>query len=288
MSARVLKIAAVACSYNRLDKTSSFLKSLIAQHIPDGYELSIYLLDDQSPDGTANYVATHFPEVTVINGSGSLYWAGGMHKLWETVIAGGEEYDFYLLMNDDIQLYGNAITRLLHSYNLSKHTENIVIGTFMSHDGVTITYGGNKLINWNSGKGYLVEPDKDELKECEMGHANLMLVDKATVDKIGILSDQYIHSFADWDYTLRAVKNGVKVWVAPGYYGYCENDHDAPWLLGASLKKRIKFLYSPKGLEYKSFIKYTKKHFPNSLPVVFMSLWFRTLVPSVYNRFKKR
>ncbi|TSD66565.1 glycosyltransferase family 2 protein [Inquilinus sp. KBS0705] len=286
-STLIKNIAVLACSYNRLHKTTAFLESLTRQYIPDGYALSVYLLDDQSTDGTADYVKANFPGVHLIEGSGSLFWAGGMHLLWKTVIAESEHYDFYLLMNDDVKLYNNAIANLLDSYQLSKNPENIIVGSVQHPETLEHTYGGRKLVSKYSVIANPVVPGVNELKECEMGNANIMLVDKATVDKIGILSDQYIHSFADYDYTLNAVRQGIKVWVAPGYYGSCENDHGHPWLTGATLRQRIKFLYSPKGLEYKSFLRYSWKNFPINMPAEIFKMWLKTLLPIVYDKFKK-
>ncbi|MES2375626.1 MAG: glycosyltransferase family 2 protein [Bacteroidota bacterium] len=284
---KVLKIAALACSYNRLEKTKAFLKSLTTQPIPEGYSLDIYILDDQSPDGTASYVRNHFPTVNIIEGSGSLFWAGGMRVLWQHVMdtAG---YDFYILLNDDVKLFNNAITRLIESYNKSTYKDNILLGTVQNPEQTKITYGGRKMVNTYTGEAELVEPDDTELKECEMGNANIMLIDKGTVDKTGILSDRYIHSFADFDYTLRAIRKGSKVWVAPGYYGSCEYDHGKPWMSQQhSLKQRIAYMRSPKGLESRSYFRYVRKFFPLTYPSAFLKLWLKTLLPIVYDKYKK-
>ena len=281
------KIAALSCSYNRVKKTTAFLTSLFEQKIPEGYGLTVYLLDDNSPDGTANYVENNFPEAKVINGSGSLFWAGGMRTLWSEVIK-KDEYDFFLLLNDDVVLYENAVNRLISAYHQSKYAENIILGTVLDNEGQGITYGGQKITSRLTASSVNLVPDKAELRSCDIGNANIMLVDKATVNKIGILSGLYTHGFADYDYTLTAVENGVKVWIAPGYHGHCENDHGVSWLpQHTPLKKRIAHLYSPKGLAYREHILYLKKHFPLSVPITHVKFWLKTLFPIIYDRFKK-
>jgi GT2 family glycosyltransferase len=284
---KVFKIAALACSYNRLEKTKAFLKSLTTQPIPAGYSLDIYMLDDQSPDGTASYVREHFPAVNVISGSGSLFWAGGMRMLWQHVV-NTADYDFFLLLNDDVTLFDNAMEKLLIAYHKSAHKNNIVIGTVQNPERTKTTYGGRKLLNGYNGDAVMVEPDATELTEADLGNANIMLVDKGTVNKIGILSDRYIHSFADFDYTLNAKRHGSKVWIAPGYYGSCEYDHGKPWMSQKhSLKQRIAYMRSPKGIESRSYLRYIKKFFPLNYPTAVFKLWLKTLLPVVYDKYKK-
>lgn len=287
MSTKTVKIAAMACSYNRLAKTKAFLETLTKQKLPEGCAVDIYILDDQSPDGTGKFVKENYPSVNLIEGSGSLFWAGGMHMLWSHVMKAGH-YDFYLLLNDDVKLFDDAIKCLLDAYKKAPSKDNIIIGSVLNPDLTKITYGGRRLLNKYNGDGVLLTPDETELQECDLGNANIMLVDKATVDKIGILSDRYIHSFADFDYTLNAKRHGSKVWVAPRFFGSCDYDHGKPWLpASAPLKKRIEFLRSPKGIESRSYLRYIRKFFPLNYPEAVIKLWIKTLFPGVYDKYKK-
>ena len=283
-----LKIAALASSFNRLQKTSTFLSSLLSQAIPDNCLLDIYLLDDKSSDGTAEFVRQNFPAVTVIEGTGSLFWAGSMRTLWQYANE-NKNYDFFLLLNDDVELFEGAITKIIDAYNKSNQLPSVIIGTVRGFTEDDITYGGRKLLSRLTGDSQMVMPDKTELKECELGNANIMLVDKATVDKIGVLSAEFTHGVADYDYTLRAIEAGSKVYVAPGFYGYCENDHGLPWLSGKySLKQRVNYLYSPKGLAYNEYLIYIKKHFPLMYPIIIFKLWSKTLMPIIFDRYKRK
>ena len=282
-----IKVAVLGCSYNRKQKTARFLSSLVNQEVPPGYILDIFLLDDNSPDGTGDYVEAEFPSVNLVRGSGSLFWAGGMRTLWKHVL-NVETYDFFLLCNDDVMLFDGAVARLLTAYKLSQFQGNIILGTVQDSEGSAITYGGQKIINRITGDTINIAPDPDKLRPCQIGNANIMLVDKATVDTIGILSSSYTHGIADYDYTLTALRNGLKVWIGPGYYGICDNDHAITWLPQQTpLKKRIEYLYSPKGLAYNEHMIYVKKHFPLSVPIAHVKLWVKTLFPIMYDIFKK-
>jgi GT2 family glycosyltransferase len=282
-----IKLSVLCCSYNRKKKTVRFLTSLVNQHVPENCTMDVYLLDDNSPDGTADYVEAEFPAVKLVKGSGSLFWAGGMRTLWEHVLK-QDEYDFFLLCNDDVMLFNGAIDGLFDAYKLAKNPGNIILGTVQDSERSTITYGGQKITNKITGDAINIIPDPVKLIPCEIGNANIMLVDKKTVDTIGILSGCYTHGIADFDYTLTALGNGLNVWIAPGYYGICDNDHAITWLpQGTPLKKRIEYLYSPKGLAYPEHMLYVKKHFPLSVPIMHVKLWVKTLFPILYDMFKK-
>ncbi|MBS1531723.1 MAG: glycosyltransferase family 2 protein [Bacteroidetes bacterium] len=266
----------------------AFIKSMFEQALPEAFKLDIYLLDDNSSDGTADYVRANFPAVKVVDGTGSLYWAGGMRKVWNYAVS-QDDYDFFLLLNDDVKLMPDALARLFEAYAKSDQPANILLGTVLYMDGKSISYGGWKRLNRYNSNVEIVVPDENTLIDCEVANANVMLVDKNTVARIGILYKGYTHGLADFDYTLRAVANGVKVSVAPGYYGYCDFDHGKNWLPASiPLKKRVQYLYSPTGLAYKEYLEYIWRHFPYAYPGKFLKLWLKTLFPQFYDTFKTR
>jgi GT2 family glycosyltransferase len=115
-----------------------------------------------------------------------------------------------------------------------------------------------------------------------------MLVHNEVVRKVGILSEVYTHGLADYDYTLQVNKAGFNVYVAPGYLGTCLNDHGNNWKShNTSLKQRIQYLKSPKGLAYNEYMTFIRKHFPLSYPFAFCNVWMKTFFPFIWDTFKK-
>lgn len=285
-------IAVLLTCHNRKEKTINCLESLYKAIECSNYEIKfdIYLVDDGSTDGTYEEINKHFPAVIIIKGSGNLFWARGMRLAWETALSANQDYDSFLLLNDDTFLFRDAIKKILyHSINFYKEKSShaIFIGSTKDIETGIISYGGKKLYSINRPKGYLIQSDTHWV-ECDLGEANIMLVPKTIVQKIGILSDKFTHGIADYDYTLRAKKEGFKVIVTPGILGTCTFDHGKGWKsANTNLAERIKYLYSPKGLAYREYLYYIKKHFPLHLPEAIFKLWLKTLFPFVYDRFKK-
>lgn len=278
-------IAVLLTTFNRRQKTITCLQSLKAQQLPAGVQLQVFLTDDASKDGTAEAVKQEFPEAHVFSGTGSLYWAGGMRYTWRKAL--GADADFYLLLNDDTTLQPHAIATLLQASTGKASVPAIAIGSTCDESSGAISYGGWKLSSrwlWKSRRvhaGHTVQ-------ECDFANANIMLVPKEAVEKIGILADHFTHSLADYDYTLKAKKNGIAVKVAPQFLGSCVDDHGANWKSQqTSLKDRVQYLKSPKGLAYKEYLRFIGDHFPLSYPSAFFKLWLKTLFPFIWDRFKK-
>jgi len=280
------KIAVLLATFNRREKTLSCLASLYAQYMPEGTEISVFLTDDNSSDGTRSAVAKHYPDVNIFTGSGNLFWAGGMRNSWTEALKA--DPDYYLLLNDDTLLLEHAIEQLLGYYQTDGAVPNaLAIGSTLDVANNEISYGGRKLYHQNKVQSYSAYSETDYV-ECDLANANIMLVPKGIVAQIGILSDRYTHSIADFDYTLMAKKAGFKAIVMPGVLGNCVDDHGNNWKSSeVSLKERIKYLKSPKGLAYKEYMEFIKIHFPSHVPEAMIKLWMKTLFPVLWDKFKK-
>ncbi len=279
--------------FNRKEKTINCLKSFYTA-VDSSYfknEFDIFLVDDGSTDGTSTEVGKLFPEVNIIQGSGQLFWSGGMRLAWKTALEQNKKYDSYLLLNDDVILKDDFLTQLLltHDFCLKKYNRSgIYVCSTKDRTSDKISYGGTLIthrgIKINSN---LVEPAEIPVP-CTMANANILLVTRSVVENIGIIDDKYIHQFGDYDYTLMASRVGIPVLVCPGFGGYCSDDHGNSWLKpDSSLKKRLNYLYSPLGLSYKEQLYYLNKNFKYQFPYYFSMLWLKTLFPFVWEKYKK-
>ena len=282
----MMNIAVLLATFNRKEKTLTCMESLYYQDLPAGTQLSVFLTDDNSSDGTRAALRDQYPQVNIFKGSGSLFWAGGMRNSWMEAVK--TKPDYYFLLNDDTLLEKDAIRRLLAYYERSEAAPNaLAIGSTLDVANNLISYGGRKLYHQKKVQSYSAYSETDYI-ECDLANANIMLVPKKVVEKIGILSDRYTHSIADFDYTLTAKKAGFKAVVMPGVLGSCVDDHGNNWKSSeVSLKERIKYLKSPKGLAYKEYMEFIKIHFPSHVPEAMVKLWMKTLFPVLWDKFKK-
>jgi GT2 family glycosyltransferase len=278
-----MRIAVLLTTYNRREKTVACLQSLKKQVLAPDVHIEIYLTDASSSDDTVNAVRNIYPKANIYIKDNSLFWAGGMRNSWKEALM--HNPDYYLLLNDDTLLKENAIS--------------VLISTRYPHPAVCIgntsdpatgqrSYGGRALTSKRRWKDDLVIFSETEYLRCDVANANIMLVPKEIVEKVGILSEGYTHGLADYDYSLKVNKSGFKVLVAPGYLGTCANDHGNNWRSqNTSLKQRIQYLKSPKGLAYNEYMTFIKRHFPLSYPGAFCNVWMKTFFPFIWDTFRR-
>ena len=254
------RIAALITCYNRKQKTLESLSSLFHQCILQEVSLSVYLVDDGSTDGTAEAISQLYPQVMILKGDGSLFWNGGMRKAFSAALE--EDYDYYLWLNDDTNLYPNALLKLLQtSQQLTERGEAkaIVVGSTQDPESGEVTYGG--LIKnswWHPLSSAIVEPDESP-KPCDLMNGNFVLIPKSVVAIVGNLDSAFGHYLGDYDYGLRARKQSCTIWISPGYCGTCSGNFSSQNIRADSLGNQLAQMDKPKGLAAGDAILYSFK-----------------------------
>lgn len=248
-----IRIAVIITCHNRKEKTLSCLHSLFECNLPKGHLVEVFLVDDGSTDGTGQEIKLNFPQVHIIQGTGSLFWNRGMHLAWTTA-AKYSDFQFYLWLNDDVNLFRDAIVDLL---SVPFCVNSIVVGTMKSEINDFATYGGLDLNN------HLISPNGVP-QTCYTFNGNFVLIPEIVYKEVGNLDPIFPHAIGDFDYALRAKKKSISAYVAPGYSGICEKNQSLPkWCLPeVTFKNRINSLYSPLGNAHPYYyFQYEKRHF---------------------------
>jgi glycosyltransferase involved in cell wall biosynthesis len=243
LAEKMYKIAVLMACYNRKDTTIKCLASLFAQYVPESVVLSVFLVDDGSPDGTGDAVKEIYPDVTVIGGTGSLYWGGGMRLAWETAATVGD-FDFYLWLNDDVDLDGRAISGLLDDYEwirTNQGVEALISGCVCCPETHKTTYSGNN-------HGVVLDANGTPQRVMH-NNGNVVLIPKAIHATIGNISKEFLHKLGDGDYGMRCKKAGFGCYVSSHRVGTCEPNRKAVWYdPKLPIRTRLRLLHSPAGM----------------------------------------
>ena len=257
-----MNLAVLMTCHNRRETTLRCLRSLVAaiQEYknstvqPPTSNLQpifhLFLVDDGSTDGTSEavhewYNSTLFHSslftLHLIHGNGSLFWAKGMSLAWRTAL----EYELqtsnsklqtkfshFLWLNDDVVLSPNSICSLCSTQQKS---ESVVVGSCSDKNGQS-TYGVM------DSHDVRIQPSTS--REARWFNGNVVLVPHEICDKVGIISDEYSHARADYDYAERLHLAGIPIIGTPEYVGVCENDKDEK-CRGLSLFARIARMWRP-------------------------------------------
>ncbi|SFB69813.1 Glycosyl transferase family 2 [Zunongwangia mangrovi] len=271
-------IAVLLTVFNRKEQTLSCLKRLFDQDISQSFEISVFMVDDGSADGTSDAVKDRFPKVNVIKGSGDLFWNRGMHLAWTTALK-KQEFDYYLWLNDDTYLKRDALKKLLNtSYDFKN--ESIIVGTTSAlNNHNLVTYGGR-----SRKKGLLIPKESPE--ECDYFNGNIVLIPSYVYKIVGLNDPIFRHALGDFDYGLRAKAKGVKIYIASEILGRCDLHTElATWCNPKkSFLKRWKAFRSPLGNNPEEFYKFEKRHKGLGIALFhYLTNHIRLVAPKLWN-----
>lgn len=272
--------------FNRKDVTIRCLNSLRQSYNISGnsYIIDIYLTDDGSSDGTYENIKKQFPYVNIYKTDGTLFWGRGMLHSWQKAVEHGG-YDAYLWMNDDNELFEDAIEEMIQCAEKTEWN-SLICGCFRGSNG-EFTYGG-------LDKDRKKSLPNGKLQEIAYMNGNLVLIPQCVVEKIGLMDPHFHHLGGDYDYGFSAQENGFKVYSTTKYVGVSErnpNGDNRGRRQGHTLKQRLHDLYHCPFIDNPPQVWYEKrKHGKNLLYCILYMVKMHTLVwlpDCIYNKIRR-
>ena len=279
-----ISLCVLLTCFNRRDKTVECLRSLGASQGLERVSLHGVLVDDGSSDGTAQAVREAFPWIDVVSNSGDpLFWCRGMHLAFATALRTG--FDHYLWLNDDTVLLPDALSRLLAcEAELRSRSEAplIVVGSTVDPVSGRCTYGGERRPSrLRPGHVERITPTT-EPQPCDTLTGNIVLIPARAAQRVGNLDPCFEHAMGDTDYGLRARRLGVELWIAPQVHGSCAHNALTGTYRDASLPlaTRWRRMLDRKGLPWRSWLTFTRRHMGVMWPLYFLWPYAKLLVAS--------
>lgn len=262
----MIKILVIFTCFNRKEKTTRCIESLVKQN--QGIMFDFIAVDDNSSDGTAEYLKM-YSNVEVLNGTGQLYYSGGMHLGMEYAKQKSDimQFDYCLLLNDDVDFFESAIVKMVSCIKGS--ADYILAGATCDNFG-NLSYGG--VIKKRGYKpAFEIVMGNKGMRRCDTFNANCVLIPIQIFLENPSIDSHYSHSLGDFDYGLRLFNAGIQIMVTDFFVGECnDNLPEGTWLdRGLSRKRRIHLKESPKGLPRKEWFYFLHVHFGLLKAVVF-------------------
>ncbi|GBO51694.1 hypothetical protein APA_935 [Pseudanabaena sp. lw0831] len=187
--------------HNRKVLTLACLENLKANG--DLQKYHVIVVDDGSSDRTAEEVKANYPEVTVLQGDGNLWWTGAIALGMEYAYQQGATH--FIWLNDDSLTAPNTLDLLVDF--LKKHPDSIVgAACYEAESGQLVETGvkGRKR----------VKALEHEVVEVDGLSGYCVAISVSVFNQIGAPDANKFRQYAgDGMYTLKATRAGFKVYI---------------------------------------------------------------------------
>ncbi len=214
----MIDVSVIIVSWNTKDLLRKCLKSIYDETVK--YTFEIIVVDNDSPDKSADMVAEEFPDVILIANKDNKGFAAGNNQAM--VIAKGENL---LLLNPDTVVIENAIDKMIDYVKTTKYqvvtckllngdmTLQKSVNSFFSLLGsfVENRYIGEKLAKMNTkGNRFMSFWDHSEDREFDWAFGAVIFITREVYEKIGLLDEKFYIYAEEMDYFMRIRKAGYK------------------------------------------------------------------------------
>ncbi|MBV9791509.1 MAG: glycosyltransferase family 2 protein [Chloroflexi bacterium] len=256
------RVGIVLVNYNGMRFMPDCLASLQQMGEP---QAKIVVVDNASTDGSAAWVAEHYPSVALIQLPTNGGVTGGNNAGIEWCLANG--CDYILLLNNDTVVEPDFLQHLLlhtdartmtvprvYFYD-NRQLLNSHIGHFDFWRGVNVQYLYGKPESASSR----------QMQQVTMASTCAMLIPKAIIDEVGIMDDAYFLYYDDTDFIARAVKHGAVIKYIPEAVIYHrESSSSGGWAISP-----LSMYYNTRNRLYFMF-----KHQQQKLILIFFLVYF--------------
>ena len=274
-------VTALLTSHNRRRATTAAIDAWFDQRVDGDVELRAVLADASSSDGTADAVAGSHPRLSVVSVDADVFWNAGMRAAWSEAALG--DPDWYVWLNDDTVLDPTALATLL-DVAAAQPGGPIVVGSVRDPDTGSFTYGGVRRHDRLRPLRFEYIQPVERPEQVETMNGNVVLVPREAYRRIGSLDPAFSHGMGDFDYGLRARREGFEVWLAPGTVGTCaRNEPKQPPSGPLEAWRRLR---SPKGLPLPDWLVFARRWGGLMWPVYAASPYVRSLARAFSTRIR--
>jgi GT2 family glycosyltransferase len=216
------KIGVAIATYNNVTILKECLFALQGSDWPNLY---IVVLDDCSSDNTEAMLEISFPEVDIVHGTGELWWTAGTNRAILKCIE--NDCSFIVVQNPDVIVGPDTITNLFKASEIY-HKSIIAPVVLDYHEPNLIWWAGTRWGNvhkflpflWTSRylykKGSLADSIENTFYQSSEAHGRSVFVPVTVFKEIGLYDEKiFPHYGADIDFSFRAGKYGIKIFIAP-------------------------------------------------------------------------
>lgn len=204
-------ISIITLHFNQVELTRAFLESSRKLSYPN-YEILVCDMHSET-DPSEAITFSDFPNTRLLKSNENLGFAGGNN--FGIRQAAGE---FYLLINNDTEFTPGLLQHLLAPFFIDPSIGITCPKILSYYFPDTIEYAGFGKMNFLTGRTRATgfgEKDRGQFDisgETNAPHGCAMLVNRATIEKAGLLPEVFFLYYEEWDWSVNIHKAGLKIW----------------------------------------------------------------------------
>ncbi|MFA4941355.1 MAG: glycosyltransferase family 2 protein [Patescibacteria group bacterium] len=217
-----MDLSIIIVSWNVREKLEANLKAIYNSE--GSFDFEIFVVDNNSEDGSAEMVAKEFPKVKLITNKENLGFAKANNQAIRK--ASG---DFILLLNPDMRVFPDTLKNMVKWMQENKQA-SVAGCQLVSAKGETIKHVRRfpKLFDqliivlklphlFPKILDRYLRVDFDYKKEASVDsiRGSFFMIRKETINKVGLLDEEFFIWFEEVDYCQRVKNSGGEVWYTP-------------------------------------------------------------------------
>ncbi|MCE5359395.1 MAG: glycosyltransferase family 2 protein [Acidithiobacillus sp.] len=202
-------LSVVIVNYHSLTMLKDCIPSVLRQELPEAWDLEVLLVDNSPGDGTAQWVADHFPEVHIISSPTNDGYAGGNNR--GITAARG---DYVLVLNPDVVVVDGALKAMLDATAVDP--QGFYTAKLLRQDGLVNACGCE--MHWTGitvchGLGQEASDFNGVIPVSLLSGAAILAKRSLWLNLRGFDPKFFLY-MEDADLSLRAKKAGFRLWCA--------------------------------------------------------------------------
>ncbi len=200
----------IVLNWNGLHLLDACLSALSNLNYPS---YDILLVDNNSTDGSLEFVISHYPHVSIIKNKANLGYAAGNNQALRQLSA-----DYALLVNPDIVVTPDWLTNLIEA--MDNDISIGIAGCKLFYPDGTIQHLGGSISHPRAMPVHqgVLESDHqqgDDIKDVEYVTGATIAIKRSVLEKIGCLDEGFFMYFEEADWCARARAADFRVVVVP-------------------------------------------------------------------------